>query len=309
MDPKLPALAASLDAGALARALTVPAGPFNRVSVVDETGSTNADVAEAAAASPAEWPDVSVMIANSQVQGRGRLDRVWEVPAGTSLISSVLLRPAQSASPGGFAATGYGWLSILAGIALCEAIAAETTASAGLKWPNDVLVGGRKVAGILAQVVPATGGLKAGGATGPAVVVGAGVNVHQSRGQLPVDTATSLALEVAGPDTLDRTALLTAYLSRFATLYAEFAQAGGDALKPLAGGASLHQRAVEKMVTLGSAVRADLPGGRILAGTAIGLDPSGALLVTDAAGTTHTVNAGDVVHVRRDGAAGGAGYA
>ncbi|WP_125609884.1 biotin--[acetyl-CoA-carboxylase] ligase [Specibacter cremeus] len=290
MEPSFP----SLDPAALRHALQAPGGAYNSVRIVAETGSTNEDVAADAAANPQHWPDLSVLVADSQIHGRGRLDRTWLAPAGAAMISSVLLRPGD-----GFAVDGYAWLSILAGLALREAVTAETGLTPALKWPNDVLLGGRKAAGILAQLIPAQLIPAAPGhPAGAAVVVGCGVNVHQTREQLPVDTATSLVLE--GAAGLDRNTLLPAYLDRLAGLYRAFVDVGGDAMAPLAGGASLHQRATAAMVTVGAAVRAELPAGAVLAGRAVGLDARGGLLLTDAAGVKHTVTVGDVVHLRGD---------
>ncbi|MGA7205742.1 MAG: biotin--[acetyl-CoA-carboxylase] ligase [Specibacter sp.] len=278
-----------------------------------ETGSTNADLAAEAAADPAAWPDLSVLIADSQIAGKGRLQRSWDVPAGAAMISSVLLRPTDPVAgmeAPAFLATGYGWLSILAGVALCQAVQAETGAPAQLKWPNDVLLNGRKLAGILAQVVPASpsGPEPAngdGGRRGPGVVVGAGVNISQQREQLPVDRATSLELEVGVG--VDRNVLLPAYLNRFARLYKEFVAVGGDALRPLGGRESAHALASGLMGTLGTQVRAELPGGAMVYGTAERLDSGGELEIRDGE-TLHAVSAGDVVHLRRT-VDGGIGYA
>lgn len=313
----------TLDKRGLIVALTHPRGPFRRADVVGETGSTNADVVAGVSANPAAWPDLSVLIANSQIAGKGRMDRVWEVPAGTAMISSILLRPADlAAHPGApaFAPTGFAWLSVLAGIALCQAVAAETGAQAALKWPNDVLLNGRKLAGILAQLVApgavrtgAAAGATAhtpaegGGRTGAAVVVGMGVNISQQRAELPVDRATSLELETGAP--VDRNLLLPAYLLRFAVLYQDFVAVGGDAMRPLGGGESVHGLASGLMATLGTDVRAELPGGRMLFGTAVRLGPGGELELRDATGGMHTVSAGDVVHLRRTGDGAGVGYA
>ena len=161
------------------------------------------------------------------------------------------------------------------------------------------------MAGILAQLVPGHPGQH--DARWPAVVIGTGVNVSQSTEQLPVPTATSLALE--GAADLDRNELLATYLNRFAQLYRSFRAVGGNARLPLRGGDSLLQIATARMATLGSAVRAELPGGVTLLGTATGLDQNGSLLVADSEGTTHTVSAGDVVHLRRHEAEGPGAYA
>lgn len=351
-----------LDGPVLKAALTHPQGSFARVQVVASSGSTNTDLAAGAASIDEYWPDLSVLIADAQPAGKGRMGRSWEVPAGAAMISSVFLRPAeqaaaaagtgarpgtsQSTSPGNragavdtdvFAPTGYGWLSILAGVALCGAVRSLTGVPAELKWPNDVVVRGRKLAGILAQLVPAKvltandvsaaagpgahgihgaagtagshGGLRV--QAGPGVVVGAGVNVSLQAGELPTDRATSLLVESA--TTLDRNVLLPAYLNHFAELYRDFVAVGGDALRPLAGGRaqgrSVMELAQECMSTLGQEVRAELPGGAMLHGTATALGPDGGLLLRDAAGTIHAVSAGDVIHLRRTGPDGAVKYA
>lgn len=296
---------APLDSSALTRALLVPSGGFARVEVVDELGSSNVELAKGAAAQPEQWPSPSVLIANSQIAGKGRLDRVWEVPAGSAMISSVFLRP----DAANFAATGYGWLSILAGVALCQGIRAETGIEARLKWPNDVVVGGRKLAGILAQVVPPRT-TDDGGSSSPGVVVGAGANISQQRSELPVERATSLTLELGEAGTaVDRNVLLPAYLNRFARLFHDFASVGGDATRPLGDGPSLHRLASDFMTTLGVSVRAELPGGVMLHGTAESMGTGGELEVRDANGKLHTVSAGDVLHLRRVGDGGELGYA
>jgi BirA family biotin operon repressor/biotin-[acetyl-CoA-carboxylase] ligase len=316
-----------LDLDALRHALLAPAGGYARVELLAETGSTNADMVANAAS--AQWPELSVLVAENQSSGRGRLDREWSTPPGSSIIASVLLRPG---SPAGRNAAGqagnpaeqdaialpqesYSWISLLAAMALADALESAAGLGAELKWPNDVLAGGRKVAGILAQLVPAALGGASGSPSGtgpanparPAVVVGTGVNVGQSHAELPVPTATSLAEE--GAATLDRNVLLPAYLNRFARLYQGFRAAGGDAQRPLENGLSLLQLVSARMVTLGSDVRAELPGGITLQGQAVGLDAHGALLVADSAGTTHVVSAGDVVHLRRHEAQGPGAYA
>lgn len=181
-------------------------------------------------------------------------------------------------------------------MALCHALRSLTSIPVALKWPNDVVVNGRKLAGILAQLVPSTTGV-------PSVVVGAGVNVSADAQQLPTDRATSLLLEGASAENLDRNMLLPAYLNAFAALYSEFVAASGDANAPLGGvtaaGRSLLELAQHHMSTLGQDVRAELPGGTMLHGTALGLASDGSLLIRDGAGTVHTVSAGDVVHLRR----------
>jgi BirA family biotin operon repressor/biotin-[acetyl-CoA-carboxylase] ligase len=145
-------------------------------------------------------------------------------------------------------------------------------------------------------------------------VVGAGVNVSLRAEELPTERATSLLLEGAAEGSesaaaLDRNTLLPAYLNRFVQLYREFVAVDGDAQRPLANGPSLLALAQENMGTLGQEVRAELPGGVMLHGTAMALRQDGALLVRDQAGVMHAVSAGDVIHLRRTGTGGTVDYA
>ncbi|MCZ2402904.1 biotin--[acetyl-CoA-carboxylase] ligase [Paenarthrobacter sp. Z7-10] len=293
-----------LDVGVLRGVLLQPAGQFARVDLVRRTGSTNADLV-AAVSSPASelWPDLSMLCAEEQSSGRGRMDRVWNAPPGSSVIVSVLLRP--NAHGRNLAPDACAWMSMLAALGLIDALDVAAGISAELKWPNDVLVAGRKVSGILAHLVPVNSG--AGAGYGTAVVLGTGINVSQTSPQLPVSTATSLALQNA--DTLDRNILLVAYMQRFAALYRSFCDGGGSPRLPLWEGKSLLQLVSARMATLGCAVRVELPGGRMLHGEAIGLDAHGSLLVRDGAGSTHPVSAGDVVHLRRQQPDGTVAYA
>lgn len=310
-----PSNPAPLNPALLRAALVYPQGNFGRVEVVESAGSTNTDLALNAANPEQHWPDLSALIANAQPAGKGRLGRSWEVPAGSAMISSVFLHPGQhirraDVPADSFLPTGYAWLSIVAGIAICDTLRTLTGVPAELKWPNDVVVRGRKLAGILAQVVSAPVVTAPVGSTqglGPGVVVGAGINVSLTEQELPTPRATSLVLE--GATTLDRNVLLPAYLNNFASLYRDFVAAGGDAQRPLAGGPGLLELAQSHMVTVGQDVRVELPGGAMVHGTATGLGYDGALLVDDAAGARHSINAGDVIHLRRTGSDGSVHYA
>lgn len=267
-------------------------GTVSRLVVVAQTGSTNSDLAEQAAAEPESWPDRSVLTAEHQTAGRGRLDRRWESPDRAALNVSVLLRPVNSLGRA-LPLQSYAWFSLLAALALAETLDEHAGVATDIKWPNDLLAGGRKLAGILAQLVPPAAGT-AGAA--PAVVLGTGLNVSLTTDQLPIPEATSLLLQNAR--SLDRTALLDAYLRRFARDYGRFCAADGDAAAPGADGTSLLGRLIPRMVTLGQRVRADLPGGEAVRGLAVGLDAGGSLQVRDDAGAVRTVSAGDVVHLR-----------
>ena len=145
-------------------------------------------------------PEGAVAATGEQTEGRGRLGRKWQAPAGTSLLFSIVLEP--PVPPERLAE-----LSLVAGAAVAEAIASETGLRTTVKHPNDVLVGGRKVAGILAE------------AAAGRVVLGVGVNVSQSEAELPDDAGTrptSLSIEGAAPDPA---ALLATILERLEAHY------------------------------------------------------------------------------------------
>ena len=260
-----------------------------RIEVVDSTGSTNADLLRAATVDSAQWPDLAALTAEYQTAARGRLDRHWEAPPLSSISVSVVLRPV-NAQGRPLPTQSYSWLSLIAALALREALLETAGIQAELKWPNDVLVGGRKIAGILAQLGPMAEG------SVPPVVLGTGLNVTLREDELPVPTATSVFLE--GGRTTDRTLLLKSYLARFAVLYRSFCNADGDPAAGMAGGPSLHKRVEAVMATLGRQVRAQLPGDHEIIGHASRLDDYGSLLVVDRDSREHVVTAGDVVHLR-----------
>ena len=244
--------------------------PIGVVRYVAETRSTNADLL-----GDVDGPTGEVLVTDHQTAGRGRLDRRWEEPAGASVMFSLRLRP--HLPPG-----AWGWLPLVTGIALVDAVRAVAPGvRAGLKWPNDVLLGDgdRKTAGILVE------------ARGPVVVIGAGCNVAQTLDQLPVPTATSLALE--GVE-VDRSVLLREVLTGLATGVTALERAGGDAVA-----AGLHAAYTDRCVTLGRDVTVTRPGDEVT-GRAVRIDPGAGLVLATAAGEA-TVVAGDVTHVRPRG--------
>ncbi len=281
---------------------TVIAGRLVVLPRVDSTNDAMARAVAAASGGPdrrAE-PDFSVIATTDQTAGRGRLGRSWSAPPGTSLAVSVLLRPV---SPGGapLPLECFGWLPLIAGLAMSRAVASLLEAShrgpsgdgpprVGLKWPNDVQVGGSKIAGLLAELVPREN----------AVVIGAGLNLTMTADQLPVPTATSLALcgvdpaaHGPGPDDL-ADAALSRYLVQLRELSAAFAAAGGDA-----EASGIRTALRQACTTLGGRVRVQLPGGTDLIGTAIDLDADGRLVVRHGSdGAVSAVAAGDVTHLR-----------
>ena len=253
----------------LREALVIPGGFWRDVRVVAETGSTNLDLLSAAADGAAEG---AVLVAESQTAGRGRMGRQWVSPPSAALTFSVLLRPATVPQ------ASRGWVPLLAGVAAAQAVRAVTGVDASLKWPNDVQVKGAKLAGILAEQA------------GDAIVVGIGMNVSSGRDELPVVTATSLALEGAGDVAVGP--LLIAMLGELRRWYQAWAGARGDAVA-----CGLHREYQALCATLGREVRVSLPGGRTVTGVAAGVDQTGRLVVGSAAGPV-PVSAGDVIHVR-----------
>ncbi|WP_278265087.1 biotin--[acetyl-CoA-carboxylase] ligase [Nocardia sp. AG03] len=240
---------------------------YDRIDVVDSTGSTNADLVLRAVDRSI---DRQALLAEEQVSGRGRHTREWVSPPRAQISLSILVR-----LPGVVPAK-LGWLPLLAGVAVVDALRTATGLDPELKWPNDVLLRGRKLAGILAEVVAA-------GDT-PGVVTGIGLNVDLTEDELPVSHATSLRL--AGLPEADRTALAAAILTEFARRVTAWQRAGWDTTE-------LAAAYRERCTTIGLEVRAELPGGDVITGTATGVDDSGRLFIGERA-----VSAGDVSHLR-----------
>jgi BirA family biotin operon repressor/biotin-[acetyl-CoA-carboxylase] ligase len=236
--------------------------------VVASSPSTNSEVL-ALAADPAV-PSFTTMLTLDQTAGRGRLDRSWVAPAETALALSVLVRDAL-ASP--LAA----WLPLLAGLTLAEALDEHVAGRIAVKWPNDLLLDGRKVCGILVEVAPG----------GRDVVVGSGLNLAQTAEQLPVETATSLALAGAPLSAADLDAVVARYLGRLRNEL--------DTPGPVS---RLRERVTARCATVGSAVRVTLADGSQLAGRATGIDATGRLEVLSDSGEPNVVAVGDVTHVR-----------
>ncbi|MFC4020600.1 biotin--[acetyl-CoA-carboxylase] ligase [Micromonospora sp. GCM10011542] len=278
-----------LSAARLSRALVAPHGPWARLELRTETGSTNADVAEAARAGE---PEGLVVVAERQTAGRGRRGRVWQSPPRAGIATSVLLRPGEAAAERGWPPappTGYGWLPLLAGVALVEAVGRLAELEATLKWPNDLLIGDAKCAGILAEAVPGPSP-----AQPPAIVLGIGLNVTLRADELPVNPTglPATSLQLAGAAATDRDPLLRALLRSVADWYDRWRTAGGDA-----EASGLRAAYLAACATVGREVRVLLPGGEEVTGTATGVDVDGQLLVATAAGV-RALAAGDVLHLR-----------
>jgi len=236
---------------------------IHRIAV---TESTNADLLAAAEAGEVAGP--TAFVADHQTAGRGRLDRTWTAPPGANLLVSLTIPDAERHPTALMHAVG------LAAVDAVEALAGTGLASRlGLKWPNDVLLDGRKLAGVLAQRAP-----------NGSVVVGIGVNV----GWCP-DGAASLHRDAALPAATP-SMLLGEML---ASLDSADVGVGAHWNEPLA------ERYRSRLSTLGQHVRVELPGDRFLVGRATDIGADGRLHVTDEAGTAHVLDVGDVVHLRR----------
>ncbi|MEX0753795.1 MAG: biotin--[acetyl-CoA-carboxylase] ligase [Actinomycetota bacterium] len=251
--------------GSTPLSLETLAGIWNRAGLeapvrFDEvTGSTNATASELARHGAPEW---AVVAAAHQTRGRGRLGRVWADRPGASLLCSIVLRPAIRPAEAGV-------VSLLAAVALAEAADASAGAAAGCKWPNDVLVEGRKAAGILVE----------GAVDGERVdhlVLGFGVNLDEP----PVEGAGAIR---AGPAVvLD--AFLEAFVPRYRPADPDFARTVVGLYRPWC-------------LTLGRLVRATILDGDTIEGEAVDLDDRGGLLV-ESGGRTVTVAFGEVEHLR-----------
>lgn len=243
-------------------------------------GSTNEWLKQLVAAGGVQEPPTgTVVLANFQSQGRGRLNRRWEAPPGTSLLFSVLLRPL-------WPPERANWLTMMAGLAALRAVEAVCplpgATAAAIKWPNDVMVGQdgawRKVGGLLLE-----GELDDHGRYASAII-GIGLNVNVAPDQLPPAATPPTSLLAATGQPVSRQALLLALLAELERLV--------DAAET---GASPHRAWEARLMTLGQTVQVrEMGNGRVLYGTATGTDPWGHLLITDAAGQTYTITAGDV---------------
>lgn len=234
------------------------------VQVVEATASTNADLAAAARVGAQEG---SVLITGWQQAGRGRFDRVWQTPPDTCVAMSVLLRPGRGLA-------SWGWLSLLAGLAVLDGIEAASGLKAQLKWPNDVLIGDRKVCGILSEAVHTDAGL--------AAVLGMGINVRLASDELPVPTATSLSIEGSDASGADVAASVLRVLEGWYGAWASGQDLSSDYRK--------------RCSSIGRRVRVELPSGHI-EGDAVDVDAHGSLVVDTGSGR-RSFAAGDVVHLR-----------
>jgi BirA family transcriptional regulator, biotin operon repressor / biotin---[acetyl-CoA-carboxylase] ligase len=265
---------APLDAAALRSRAVRPGALWREIEVVESTGSTNADLLARALAGE---PEGAVLAAEEQRAGRGRMGRTWTAPPRAALTFSLLLKPAVPPAR-------LGWLPLLTGVAVAAAVTTVTGVETRLKWPNDLLAADAKLAGILAE------------AAGDAVVVGIGLNVSTEPAEFPSPRPGALpatSLRAAGATAPSREDILLAILEGFERWYRAWQQAGGDPDR-----SGLRPGYIRLSATIGRTIRAELPGGQALSGSAVGVDSDGRLLVLLASGSEVAVAAGDVVHLR-----------
>lgn len=272
----------ALDETALRAASSIPGPTWRRLDVVAETGSTNADLI--ARASGGEDIAGAVLITEHQTAGRGRNGRTWLA------VPRALITMSMGIATTGIPAAAWGWVPLVTGLAVVDAVAEVSGVRAGLKWPNDVLAGpdGHKLAGILAEVAsPAS-----------VIVVGVGLNVSLGADELPEPAAGSLpatSLQVLGAAEQDREALVGALLAQMARRIDDLRTAGG-------ADAALLEEYAARSLTIGSRVRATMPGDREVVGEALGVDDQGRLRIRvgneDTGGDVVVVSAGDIVHLR-----------
>ena len=229
--------------------------------MVEVTGSTQDDLFQLASNESA-LPK-TILASEYQTSGRGRLDRTFTAPAMSALTFSIYIEPKVEREE-------WSFLTLLAGLSVHEALhTLDPQVSIGIKWPNDLLIGEKKFAGMIAQ------------ATKKGVVLGIGINVAMTSEELPVENATSLALE--GFANLDRNQILATIINHL-EINVEMWEHDKSFLAEYRSAS----------VTVGSDVEVTLPGGEILKGRAVGISNAGALLLEDGS----EVTVGDVVHLR-----------
>jgi BirA family biotin operon repressor/biotin-[acetyl-CoA-carboxylase] ligase len=258
-----------------ARAALAGATRFGDVRFFDEIDSTNRYLLDQARLGAPDWV---VAVADHQTAGRGRLGRAWTAPPGSSLLLSVLLRPGHI----GLATEELHLLTAATGLAAVAACGAVSGVQPALKWPNDLLVGDRKLAGILAE------------GEGGALVVGIGLNVNWPA-DFPAELGQiAVALNQLVQRELDRTALLVSLLGELDRWLVVLA--GGPA-----GRHELAEAYRAASATIGRRVKVSLSDGSTLTGQAEAINERGHLVVVADDGTAVDVVAGDVVHVRGAG--------
>ncbi len=229
--------------------------------MVEVTGSTQDDLFQLASNDGAI--PKTILASEYQTSGRGRLDRTFIAPAMSALTFSIYIEPKVNREE-------WSFLTLLAGLSVHEALTSlDPQVAVGVKWPNDLLIGEKKFAGIIAQ------------ATKKGVVLGIGINVAMAADELPVENATSLALE--GFSNLDRNQILAAIINHL-EINIEMWEHDKSFLAEYRSAS----------VTIGKDVEVTFPGGEIIRSMAVDISNAGALLLENGS----EVTVGDVVHLR-----------
>lgn len=277
--------AADLESALSGRGLPLP----YKVHVHARLGSTNVEAARLAQAGA---PEGTVVIADAQTAGRGRLGRTWHSPPGTGLWLSVVLRPPLPPA----ACSG---ITLTAGVAVAAAIEQVTGLQPGIKWPNDLLIGDRKVCGILTEIAAEWDKVHH-------LILGIGINVNQTEADVPADLRGSAgSLRLARGERVSRRALCIAVLDELARRYPAFEQHGFAAAR---------DEWLRRSITIGRPVVARSAGGAV-SGIAEDVDDDGALIVREASGAGVRVTSGEVTlrpadgHEPRPGSGSGAAAA
>lgn len=253
-------------------AFSLTSGLDADVVVLDEVDSTNRFLRD----TPGTDSRIQVAVTTHQTAGRGRMDRVWVCRPGDSLALSVAIPP--PALPEPLTPDLLHLVALASGSVVAEAIAPHADADVRVKWPNDVLVGGKKVAGILGEVAPDR-----------RIIVGVGLNLNVPEGDLPTPIATSLHLHSRGR-VVDADRVTHDIVTGFLHLIPHL----GSRLT-----GSIRDRVIARLDTLGRRVRVEYPDGKNLVGTATALTDEGALVISpdDRSGEV-VVTAGDIWHLR-----------
>lgn len=252
-----------------------------RIDLFEELASTNL---EAMALGESGVEHGAVVIADRQTAGRGRLARTWFSPAGANIYCSIVLR---SNPPVDRMSEWLSWLPLITALAAAESIQSVTSAPVALKWPNDLLMSGRKIGGILCENVQAS-------PSGPFQIIGIGINVNMEPADFPAElheSATSLWIETRTE--VDRNRLLAQFLYELEQCVNELALRGSQKL------ALAYQ---QRCSTVGNIVRAILADGSELTGYAESIGQDGSLRMTTQSGTgpnkTIDLRAADIIHLR-----------
>ena len=229
--------------------------------MVEVTGSTQEDLLNRVQRAEARTGDV--LVTNYQSAGRGRLDRNFEAPQSSALLFTFYIQPKRDQSE-------WSFLPLIVGLSTSFALSTlDPRVSSTLKWPNDLLISGLKAGGMIAQTAD------------NGIIVGVGINVAMQKSELPVAHATSLSLQNFGE--LNRNFILAAFLNEFENLVERW-EAGED----------LRHLYLDRCSSIGVKIQAELPGGVLKSGVAVGISPNGELILED--GSRITV--GDIVHLR-----------